>query len=402
MQNLGKNLLILFLVGAIAVSFVFGLSIGKNQALVVPIEGATNLEAGKPALVDFSLFWEAWSKVTEKFAKRDSLDYQDMVHGAISGMVESLGDVYTVFMDPEEAKKFQDDISGFFEGVGMEIGIREKQLQVIAPLEGTPAKTAGLRPGDKILRIDDISTDGMSVERAVTLIRGPRGTKVKLSIFREGWDEPKDFEIQRAVISVASLKWEMKEGNIAVIKIFQFSEKAGRDFGKAASEIRAQGAQKIVLDVRGNPGGFLQVAEDIAGFFLKSGQTVVIEDFGSGSEQVKHETEGSAVFSETPMVVLINEGSASASEILAGALRDNRGIQLIGKKSFGKGSVQELEQLRDNSFLKVTVANWLTPNGSFITDKGLEPDTEVEFTEEDFESEKDPQLDKALEIVKKL
>jgi len=402
MQNLGKNLLILFLVGAVAISFVFGLSIGKNQARIVPIEGVANLEAGKPALVDFSLFWEAWSKVTEKFAKRDSLDYQAMVHGAISGMVESLGDVYTVFMDPEEAKKFQDDISGFFEGVGMEIGIRDKQLQVIAPLEGTPAKAAGLRPGDKILRINDISTDGMSVERAVTLIRGPRGTKVTLTILRDAWDEPRDFELQRAVISVPSLKWEMKEGNIAHIKIFQFSEKAGRDFRKAASEIRSQGVQKIVLDVRGNPGGFLQVSEDIAGFFLKAGQTVVIEDFGSGAEQIKHEAEGNAVFSETPMVVLMNEGSASASEILAGALRDNRGILLIGKKSFGKGSVQELEQLRDNSFLKVTVANWLTPLGSFITDKGLEPDIEVELTDEDFESEKDPQLDKALEILKKL
>lgn len=402
MSNLGRNLLFLFLIGAVVASFALGLSVGKNQARIVPIEGITNLEAGKPALVDFSLFWEAWSKVTEKFAKRDSLNYQDMVHGAIAGMVESLGDVYTVFMDPEEAKKFQDDISGFFEGVGMEIGIRDKQLQVIAPLEGTPAKQAGLRPGDKILRIHDTSTDSMTVERAVTLIRGPRGTSVTLTILREGWDEPRDFEIQRAVISVPSLKWEMKEGNVALIKIFQFSEKAGRDFRKAASEIKAQGAKRIVLDVRGNPGGFLQVAEDIAGFFLKAGEVVVIEDFGSQEGQVKHAAEGTAVFSETPMVVLINEGSASASEILAGALRDNRGIQLIGMKSFGKGSVQELEQLRDNSFLKITVANWLTPKGSFITDKGLEPDIEVELTDEDFESEKDPQLDKALEVVKVL
>jgi len=402
MQNVSRNLVVLFLIGALAASFWLGLSIGKNQARVVPIEGITNLEAGKPDLVDFSLFWEAWATVQEKFAKRNGVNYQAMVHGAISGMVESLGDVYTVFMDPEEAKKFQEDISGFFEGVGMEIGIRQDQLQVIAPLEGTPAKQAGLRPGDKILKIDDVSTEGMSVEKAVSLIRGKRGTKVTLTIAREGWEESRDFEIQRAVISVPSLEWKMIDGTVAHVKIFQFSEKAGRDFTAAASQMRSQGAQRIILDVRSNPGGFLQIAEDITGWFVKPGEVVVIEDFGAEKEQQKHVAEGNGLFSETPTVVLMNEGSASASEILAGALRDIRGTQLIGKKSFGKGSVQELVELRDNSFLKVTVANWLTPKGSFITDKGLEPTVEVDLTDEDFENEKDPQLDKALEVVKKL
>jgi carboxyl-terminal processing protease len=247
----------------------------------------------------------------------------------------------------------------------------------------------------------------MTVDEAVDLIRGPKGTEVTLTIFREEWEKSKEFKIVRAVIEVPSLKWEIKRPasgypDIAYIKLYQFSEKASFDFSKAAIEILNSPAEKIILDLRDNPGGYLEVAQDIAGWLLKRGEVVVIEDFGEGKEQNVYKAQGNASLVEYPMVILINQGSASGSEILAGALRDNRGILLIGEKSFGKGSVQELEKLRDNSSLKITIAKWLTPKGELITDKGLEPDIKVEMTEEDYEQGRDPQLDKAIEIIKTL
>jgi len=218
---------------------------------------------------------------------------------------------------------------------------------------------------------------------------------------RDDWTEPRDFAIVRDVVDVPSVAWELREGNIAYIELFHFSERAGSDFQKAAGEILNSQAKRIVLDMRDNPGGFLETAVDIAGWFLKRGEIVVIEDFGEDEMSKEYKAKGNARFSSYPIVVLINEGSASASEILAGALKDNRGVLLVGKRSFGKGSVQELEQLDDSS-LKVTVANWLTPKGSLITGKGLEPDIMVEMTEEDYDQERDPQLDKAIEVLKNL
>ncbi|TSC55825.1 MAG: hypothetical protein Greene041639_499 [Parcubacteria group bacterium Greene0416_39] len=389
----------LFLLVAILLSFGAGFSIGKDQAALVPIEGVSNIDLGKPTGADFSLFWDAWRTVQEQYVARGELNFQDMIYGAISGMVSSLEDPYTVFLNPEDSKRFSEDVSGVFEGVGMEIGIRQKQLRVISPLEGTPAQKAGLRPGDRILKINDTSTENMTVEKAVSLIRGPKGTNVTFSILREGWNESKEFTIERAVIQVPSLKWELKEGNIAYVKLNQFSAKAGRDFAKAAGEILASSAKKIVLDLRNNPGGYLEVSQDIAGWFLAKGSAVVIEDFGKEGKQQVYQARGNPVFVSYPMVVLINEGSASASEILAGALRDGRGITLIGEKSFGKGSVQELKELKDRSALKVTVAKWLTPKGESISDKGLEPDIVVKMDEKDVDEKRDPQLEKALEVV---
>jgi len=315
-------------------------------------------------------------------------------------MVESIGDPYTVFFDPEDTKKFLEDITGRFEGVGMEIGIRNNGLQVIAPLEGTPAQKAGLRAGDRIIKVDGKLTTELTLEEAVTLIRGEKGTKVVLTIFRETWDAPKDIEIERAVIEVPSLKWELLEGNIAYIKIYHFSEKASFDFSRASIQILTSGAERIILDLRNNPGGYLEVARDIAGFFLKKGEVVVIED--SGREKREYKARGNAIFLGYPLVVLINEGSASGAEILAGALKDNLDIILIGETSFGKGSVQQLERLKGGSSLKITTAKWLTPQGKIITDVGLEPDIKVEMTEEDYQEGRDPQLDKAIEVIKEL
>lgn len=422
-----KVLTLLFLVVAILASFWFGFRVGQ-----VPISsshsnsGQFSLEqfpsflnsifgqgdlifggeksqstVGPPEGLDFSLFWEAWHALEENFVEPEKIDYQKMIYGAISGMTESLGDNYTVFMTPEDLKIFEEDVAGEFQGVGMEIGIREDQLTVIAPLEGTPAEKAGLRTGDKIIKIDDEETRELPLDIAVKYIRGPKGTEVTLTILREGWSEPKEFIIIRDVIEVPSLKWELLDGNIAYIKLYQFTQVARSDFNRAALEILNSPAEKIILDLRNNGGGFLQVAQDIAGWFLEKGEVVTIEDAGSKEEPELYKTEGPSRLLPYPTVVLINEGSASASEILAGALRDNRGIKLIGETSFGKGSIQELEELSKGG-LKITIARWLTPKGELIADRGLEPDIEVEMTDEDYEQERDPQLDRAIEVIKEM
>jgi len=392
--KLKKSLTSFFLVFAILTSFGLGIYFGKTQ-VVCPY--------CPPEEIDFSLFWEAYHKLQEKFVDKGKFDNQKILYGAISGMVKSLGDPYTVFFSPEENKRFEEDVKGVFEGVGMEIGIKKGQLQVIAPLEGTPAQRAGFRSGDKIIKINDTETSNLTIDEAVNLIRGPKGTQVTLTIFREEWGKTKEIKIVRDVIEVPSLKWEIKEINgqkIAYIQLYQFSENASFDFRKAAIEILEKSpVQKIILDLRNNPGGYLEVAQQIAGWFLEKGKIVVLEDFGQGNKQ-EYKAQGPGTFSDYKIVVLINQGSASASEILAGALRDNRGILLIGEKSFGKGSVQEVEKLEEGSSLKITVAKWLTPKGQLITDVGLEPDIKVEMTEKDYEEEKDPQLDKAIEIIK--
>mgnify|MGYP001580633759 CR=1 FL=1 len=392
---------------AIAVLFVFvilgsagGFYVGQITGYVPPVKGVTNLDVGQPAGTDFSLFWDAWRVIQEEYAGPGPLDFKAMVHGAIKGMVGSLGDPYTTFMSPQDTKIFLDDISGSFSGIGIEIGIRDDKLLVIAPLEGAPAERAGLRPGDHIVKInEDTFTSDLSIDEAVTLIRGPEGTLVKLSIMREGWEEPRDFTIARAVINIPSLEFALKDGNIGYLKIFQFSEKLRSDFRDIEGKLLR--TDKIIIDLRNNPGGFLHIAVDLAGWFLERGDVVVVEDFGQG-EQQKHEARGNSSLVNHKVVILINEGTASASEILAGALRDNRGILLIGEKSFGKGSVQELKELKDESSLKVTVAKWLTPKGSLIAELGLEPDVKVELTNEDLDSERDPQLDKAIEVLNNL
>jgi len=396
----------IFLVVLVSIAFGAGFYFRQSQIPITPPESIINAELGKPGEFDFSLFWEAWRVLEEKFVDPAKIDYQKMIYGAISGMVNSLKDPYTVFMPPEDAKIFKEDVSGEFQGVGMEIGMRKGELTIIAPLEGTPAQRAGLRAGDKIVKIDDTYTGELTTDEAVKLIRGPKGTEVTLTIFREGWSQGKEFKIVRDVIVVPSIKWEIKRPvdgypDIAYIKLYQFSEVSRAAFSQAAVEILNSQAKKIILDLRNNPGGYLEVAQDIAGWFLEKGQIVTIEDFGGKQENKEYKAQGSSQLLSYPLVVLINQGSASGSEILAGALRDNRQILLIGEKSFGKGSVQTLEELKEGS-LKVTVAKWLTPSGKTIESEGLEPDIKIEMTEEDYNEARDPQLDKAIEIIKKM
>ena len=389
-----------FIIISFLVIFGLGFWIGKISVIC---------KFCQPEEIDFSLFWETWDVLGKKYVNPEEFNTQEMIYGAISGMIKSLDDPYTLFLKPEENKKFLEDVSGSFEGVGMEIGIRKGQLQVIAPLEGTPAQEAGLRAGDKIIKIDDTLTIDITIDEAVSIIRGPKGTEVTLTIFRDEWETTKEFKIKRAVIEIPFLSWELlastgdsggEENDIAYIKLYHFSEKADSGFSEAAIEVLNSPAKRIILDLRNNPGGYLEISRNIAGWFLEKEKVVVIEDFGGKKEQKINKAGGNSKLLDYPIVVLINEGTASASEILASALRDNRGVKLIGETSFGKGSVQELEMLSDDSSLKVTIAHWLTPNGQLIENVGLEPDIKVEMTEEDYNEDRDPQLDKAIEIIK--
>ncbi|OGZ79388.1 MAG: hypothetical protein A2528_00430 [Candidatus Staskawiczbacteria bacterium RIFOXYD2_FULL_37_9] len=378
------------LVLAFVLVFGAGIWVGVNKiAYYVP----------QPGTIDFSLFWDAYSKLSQNFIDPSKIDNQKVVYGAIEGMTKSLGDPYTDFFDPNQAQRFQQDLSGSFDGIGVEIGIKKEMLTVVAPLSGTPGEKAGLKSGDLILKIDSKDATSMTTEEAVTLIRGKKGTIVTLNIFREGWTSAKDFKITRDTIVVPTMKWEIKDSNIAYIRFNEFGETLPADFKTAALKILQSPAKKIILDLRGNPGGYLEAAQNIAGWFLKQGQTVTIEDFGKGKTQQIYKAEGNAELANYPVVILIDQGSASASEILAGALRDNRNIKLIGTKSFGKGSVQEVTNLRGGSFLKITIAKWLTPKGDSISEIGLEPDVKVEISDKDIEDKKDPQLDKALELI---
>ncbi|MBU4466555.1 S41 family peptidase [Candidatus Parcubacteria bacterium] len=390
---------ILLLCLGTGLGFYFGQEEGERKAVNQFFSQGAGEDVSN---LDFTLFWETWQTLKEKFIDKTKFDNQKMLYGAIAGIVSSLDDPYTIFMNPEESEKFMEDVSGKFEGIGMEIGQKKGQLQIITPLEGTPAQRANLRAGDKIIKIDGVFTSDMTIDDAVSKIRGKKGTAVTLAIFREGWNNTKDFKIIRDVIEVPSLKWELIDDNIAYIELYQFSEKAGYDFKKASLEILNSSADKIILDLRNNPGGYLEVSRNIASLFMEKGSLVAIEDFGDKTESKKYITDGNNIFSSLPMVILINQGSASASEILAGALRDNRNIKLIGETSFGKGSVQEVKNLKDGSSLKVTVAKWLTPKGQSISDHGLVPDIEIEITDEDYQTDKDPQLDKAIEILKEI
>lgn len=398
-----------------AATFGAGLTLGKKQCEICPVpEGDIPgtmlcrawvwLEGNTcpPKDTDLSLFWETWNTLESRFVDKSKLDRQKMLYGAVSGMVSSLGDPYTVFFDPTNTKKFIDDSRGEFEGIGMEVGIKKDQLQVVTPIEGTPAQKAGLRSGDIILKIDGKPTMNINVDEAVNMIRGPKNTEVTLNIYREEWKEARDVKLVRAVIEIPSVKWKQIEPDIAYIQLFQFSEKASNEFKQASLEILDSPAKKIVLDLRNNPGGYLDVAQYIAGWFLDQGQMVTVEDMGEGKPKIEYKSEGPALFGKYPVVVLINQGSASGSEILAGALRDDRGIKLVGEKSFGKGSVQQLEPLKGGSSLKVTTAKWLTPKGDQISEKGLPADVEVKLTPKDYEENKDPQLEKAIEIIKEM
>lgn len=361
-----------------------------------------NENLGKPKDLDFSLFWDVWRAVEQKHLEKP--DRTKMLYGAISGMVKSLGDPYTVFFDPVETQKFSSDLSGVFEGIGAEIGIKKAALTIIAPLPDSPAERAGIRAGDKILKIDNTLTGDLTIDEAVNLIRGPKGTAVTLTIMRGAEEKSREIKVIRETIVVKSVEWKIEtagEEKIAVIKISRFAEDTAGEINLAANEILKADVKGIILDLRNDPGGYLESAVDVASIFIPANRIVTIENFQDGKKN-NYLTRGGDKLSNLPAVVLINEGSASAAEILAGALRDNRQTKLVGEKTFGKGSVQELENLKNDSSIKITVAEWLTPSGKSINKEGLKPDIEVTLTDEDFEAKKDPQLDEAIKLLRQL
>jgi carboxyl-terminal processing protease len=395
-----------FLIPILAVVF---LAVGFTggfyyRELKIPAEGLRlliNKEAGQPKGVDFSTFWTVWDLLHGRYVENNELDTQNLVYGAIDGLVKAVGDPYTAFLKPKESKEFNEQISGSFSGIGIEIGLRDNVLTVIAPIKDTPATRAGLLAGDKILKIDDKSAEGMKLDEAVSLIRGPRRTKVKLTILRGKTEEIRDVTITRDTIKIPTVDWKLLDEDIAYLEIFTFNKNVDSEFQKSAQEIAESKAGKIILDLRNNPGGLLDSAINIASYFLEADKIVMIEKFGDGRESL-FRTQPNGRLKNYPVVVLINKGSASASEILAGALKDNRGVLIVGETSFGKGSVQEMVELPQKASLKITIAKWLTPSGKLLDENGIKPDVEIQRTEEDIKADKDPQLDKAKELIKNL
>ena len=394
-----------FIIGAAALTIavfasgaVFGYSRRPEMEKVL---GIFNQETEKPQEVDFGPFWKAWRIVEDRYAAADGVDRQKMVWGAISGALGSLGDPYTVFFPPEEKKLFESEIRGSFGGVGMEIGIKKGILTVVAPLKNTPASRAGIKAGDKILKIGEEETLDMTTEEAVKLIRGPEGTEVKLLLLQKNKEKPREVTLTREVIKIPVLDTETREGGIFIIKLYNFSERSPYEFREALRKMKASGSTKLVLDLRNNPGGFLEAAVDVASWFLDTGKIVAREKFKNGDEQL-YRSRGYKPFGELSLVILVNEGSASASEIVTGALLDHGIAKVVGEKTFGKGTVQELIDVTDNTSIKVTIARWLTPNGDDITKNGIVPDVEVEQKEEDEAEGRDTQMEKALETVRSL
>lgn len=352
---------------------------------------------------DLQEFWEVWKLLDEKFVSASTtmqLSNEEKIHGAISGLVASYNDPYTIFLPPEEAERFGDDISGNFSGVGMEVGLRNGLITIISPLPETPAERAGLLTGDVIVKIDGRSTEDMRIDEAVQIIRGDKGTTVSFEIFREGDIEFRTIDVVRDNIDIPTVKTE-KVGDVFIISLYSFNAISESKMQEAIEEYRNSGSQKLVIDLRGNPGGFMQSAVDIASFFMPAGKVVVREQSGVGGEDKIFRTRNRQVQEFTPqnLVVLVDGGSASASEILAGALKDHGVATVLGDQTFGKGSVQELIELKDGSSLKVTIARWLTPNGVSISDGGLAPDILIKRTPADREAGKDPQKDATLRFL---
>ena len=401
-------------VAAVLLAFSVGVYAGVTERLQntvsaaqVTIPGTTiTLQGGSdgsaPSDVDFSKFWQAWNLLQDNFVQTHASGtiptYQERVYGAITGLTDSYGDPYTVFLPPSDAKQFNDDIKGSFGGVGMELGARNGSLTVVSPLKGSPAEAAGVRSGDVIIGIDNKSSEKMPVDEAVRLIRGEIGTSVTILLRRAGVAEPIEVKIVRQTIQIPVINTYARGDGIFVIELYSFSENSTDLFRGALRTFFESGATKLILDLRGNPGGYLDAAVQMASYFLPVGDVIVTEDFVGKAGNVSDRSLGYNVFANKrlSMAILIDQGSASASEILAGALQQHGVAKLVGTRSFGKGSVQQLMQLGGGAELKVTIARWLTPNGQSISDGGLKPDIKADRTQDDVKAGKDPQKDAAI------
>jgi carboxyl-terminal processing protease len=391
---------------ALAVFFV-GFFIGQEGFGTI-ISGNNSVKVDATTDADFDPFWKAWDVIDEKYIPASTtiqVSEQERVWGAISGMVDALDDPYTTFLKPKENERFETTIRGEFSGVGMEVDMKEDAVVVVSPLKDSPAERAGLEPGDKVLAVDGESIVGNTLDEAIDLIRGPLGTTVTLTISREGVDLF-DVDIVREIINIPTLKTEIVNDDIFMISLYNFSGNSPDQFRDALRDFILSRKSKMILDLRGNPGGYLEAAVDVASWYLPAGKVIVREDFGDNDREEKvFRSKGYNIFGDNiEIVILVNQGSASASEIVAGALQEHGVATLVGDTTFGKGSVQELIQITPETSLKVTVARWLTPDGTSISAGGLTPDVIVNSeTHADQISEEvtvsDLQLQKAIEIL---
>ena len=383
-----STLLILFFIG----TFGFGYYSGQKGSLF----GFKSVDKDKPADVDFSLYWEVYNLLNEKSVATP--DAKKELYGSISGLLSSIDDPYTTFFTPEENKRFKEDIGGEFSGIGVEITSKNNLPTVVAPISGSPAEKAGLKANDIIVKIDDTNSSDISFDDVIKKIRGAEGSKVKLTISRSGVDTPIEIEVVRKNIVIKSVEYsyENKDGKkIAVIHLKQFGDDTESLFKEAVDSIKQNKPDGIIIDLRNNPGGYLDTAVKLSSYFIPDG-TIVSEKGKNGSSK-DYVSKGNASLKDYKTVLLVNGGSASASEIFAGALRDRKGTQLIGETTFGKGSVQEFIDLSDGSAAKITIASWFTPNGTQINKSGLKPNIEVKNNNEN----SDDQLNKAFdEIIK--
>lgn len=351
--------------------------------------------------IDLGLFWNVVSRINNEYVEAGAIQPDKALYGAIKGMVASLNDSYTVFMDPEESKQFQQDLNGQLEGIGAELGLQDGKLTVLSILKKSPAEKAGLMPKDVIYKIDDNFAEDLSLFEAITKIRGEKGTKITLTLIRESQKDPIIMEISRDTINVESVSYELTDGNIAYVSINQFSDSTAQELSAVISKLLLDGADGVVLDLRYNGGGYLDISVDILSDFIQEGQKVVsLKRRNQNDEDFL--TSGHARLADLPLVVLINQGSASASEIVAGAIQDLKRGFIIGEQSFGKGSVQEVIKLDDGSSLRMTIAKWVTAKGRDINHVGLTPDMVVKLSREDILAGKDLQKDAALAYVKNL
>ncbi len=424
MENRRKKIISWAVIIVVITGIAFGAGFSAGLSAQPEINKVTDLQdktLGMPQNVDFSPFWKAWNIINEKYVSSAAAatNDQDKVWGAISGLAASLGDPYTVFFPPEENKIFTSEINGNFDGVGMEMGVKNNIITVIAPLKNTPAELAGILPGDQIIKIDDNVTAGMSIDEAVKLIRGPKGTAVRLTIARQGKKSPFEVSVVRDTIEIPTIDTKLKpaagatsasttpagpqRNGVFVISLYSFTADSPSLFQNALRQFIASGSNKLILDLRGNPGGYLEAAVDIASWFLPPGKVVVSEDFGQNGPPVYYRSHREDIFNKNlKFVILVNGGTASAAEILAGALQEYGIAKLVGTTTFGKGVVQELESITPDTSLKVTVARWLTPLGHSISEMGIKPDIEVPMTADDAAKGKDPQMDEAVKLLSQM
>ncbi len=373
-----------------------------QQEEVSPVAALSSLITPTQEKADLTIFWQVWDMLYKSYVDETSLSDQRMVYGAIKGMVASLDDPYTVYMTPDETKEFDQSLNGQLEGIGAELTVRDGNLIVVSPLKNSPAEKAGLMPDDIVYKIDGLMTSDMTLFDAIMKIRGQKGTKVVLTIVRKSVDKPFEVSIERDTVNVESVSMEDKGKGIFLISINEFNDTTKPEFEAKIKELLLLDPKGIILDLRNNGGGYLDISVDILSEFLTDNADVVTIKRRNEADNETMHVSGNAKLADVPLVVLINGGSASASEIVAGAIQDHKRGLLIGEQSFGKGSVQEVDPLPDGSSLRMTIAKWYTPNGKNIDKVGIKPDMEVKLTQEDADKDKDPQLDAAIKYLQNL